>query len=572
MTRWIYKFHPEPQAIESLRTSLGVDNIIATLLLQRGLSNFEEAKAFFRPSLEQLHSPFLMKDMEAAIERIQTALELDQRIMVYGDYDVDGTTAVALVFQFLSKLTQNIEYYIPDRYSEGYGISFKGIDVAQANKVDLIIALDCGIRSVDKVAYATQKGIDFIICDHHLPGPKIPDAVAVLDPKQDDCRYPFKELSGCGIGFKVCQALCERLGISQKEVYQYLDLLAVSIGADIVPIVDENRILAYFGLEKINSDPGVGIRTILQYNKIKRKLNITDVVFIIAPRINAAGRIDHGSNAVKLMISPDELSAESFNQIIHYNNIERKNLDSNITQEALELIRSDEQLLHAKSTVVFSESWHKGVVGIVASRLIEKYYRPTIVLTESNGKATGSARSVKDFDVHEAIHACGDLLEQFGGHKYAAGLTLKLENVSAFRTKFEEVVSATITDEMLIPSQEIDLEIKLTDITPKLLRILQQLGPFGPGNMQPVFVTKGVMERGQARIVGENHLKLDVMEHAKAEVYYPAIFFKGGEILAEIQGGKPFDIAYCIEENEYNGNVTLQLNVKDIRLVNSVLS
>lgn len=568
MTRWIYKFHPEPQAIESLRTSLGVDNIIATLLLQRGLSSFDEAKAFFRPSLEQLHSPFLMKGMEEAIERIQTALELDQRIMVYGDYDVDGTTAVSLVFQFLSKLTQNIEYYIPDRYSEGYGISFKGIDVAQENKVDLIIALDCGIRSVDKVAYATQKGIDFIICDHHLPGPQIPAAVAVLDPKQSDCGYPFKELSGCGIGFKVCQALCERLGISPKEVYQYLDLLAVSIGADIVPIVGENRILAYFGLEKINSEPGVGIRTILQYNKIKRKLNITDVVFIIAPRINAAGRIDHGSNAVKLMISPDELSAESFNQIIHYNNIERKNLDSNITQEALELIRSDEQLLHAKSTVVFSESWHKGVVGIVASRLIEKYYRPTIVLTESNGKATGSARSVKDFDVHEAIHACSDLLEQFGGHKYAAGLTLKLENVDAFRTKFEEVVSASITDEMLIPSQEIELEIKLEDITPKLLRILNQLGPFGPGNMQPVFVTKGVVERGQARIVGENHLKLDVMEHAKAEVYFPAIFFKGGEFLPEIQAGKAFDIVYCIEENEYNGNVTLQLNVKDIRVGN----
>jgi single-stranded-DNA-specific exonuclease len=568
MTRWIYKFHPEPQAIESLRTSLGVDNIIATLLLQRGLTSFDEAKAFFRPSLEQLHSPFLMKGMEEAIERIQTALELDQRIMVYGDYDVDGTTAVALVFQFLSKLTQNIEYYIPDRYSEGYGISFKGIDVAQENKVDLIIALDCGIRSVDKVAYATQKGIDFIICDHHLPGPQIPAAVAVLDPKQSDCGYPFKELSGCGIGFKVCQALCERLGISPKEVYQYLDLLAVSIGADIVPIVGENRILAYFGLEKINSEPGVGIRTILQYNKIKRKLNITDVVFIIAPRINAAGRIDHGSNAVKLMISPDELSAESFNQIIHYNNIERKNLDSNITQEALELIRSDEQLLHAKSTVVFSESWHKGVVGIVASRLIEKYYRPTIVLTESNGKATGSARSVKDFDVHEAIQACSDLLEQFGGHKYAAGLTLKLENVDAFRTKFEEVVSSSITDEMLVPSQEIDLEIKLEDITPKLLRILNQLGPFGPGNMQPVFVTKGVVERGQARIVGENHLKLDVMEHAKAEVYFPAIFFKGGEILPDIQAGKTFDIVYCIEENEFNGNVTLQLNVKDIRVGN----
>lgn len=566
MTRWTYAFHPEPQAIESLRTSLGVDNIIATLLLQRGITNFEEAKAFFRPALEQLHSPFLMKGMGKAVERIITALEHKQRIMVYGDYDVDGTTAVALVFQFLSKLTQTIEYYIPDRYSEGYGISFKGIDVAHENKVDLIIALDCGIRSVDKVVYAAQKGIDFIICDHHLPGPTIPAAVAVLDPKQEDCGYPFKELSGCGIGFKVCQALCERLEIPPLEVYQYLDLLAVSIGADIVPIVGENRILAFFGLEKINSNPGVGIRSILQYNKIKRKLNITDVVFIIAPRINAAGRIEHGSNAVKLLISPDELSAESYNQIIHYNNIERKNLDSTITREALELIRSDKQLLQAKSTVVFSESWHKGVVGIVASRLIEKYYRPTIVLTESNGMATGSARSVKDFDVHEAIHACSDLLEQFGGHKYAAGLTMKLENVDAFRTKFEEVVSSTITDEMLIPRQEIDLEIKLEDITPKLLRILNQLGPFGPGNMQPVFVTKGVVERGQARIVGENHLKLDVMEHPKAEFYFPAIFFKGGEILPEIQSGKPFDIAYYIEENEFNGNITLQLNVKDIRV------
>ncbi|MBX7180658.1 MAG: single-stranded-DNA-specific exonuclease RecJ [Bacteroidia bacterium] len=565
--RWIYKFHPEPQAIDSLRNSLGVDRITATLLLQRGISDFDQAREFFRPNLDQLHSPFLMKGMENAVDRIIKALELGQRIMIYGDYDVDGTTAVSLVYQFLSKQTSKIEYYIPDRYSEGYGISFKGIDVAEEHQVNLIIALDCGIRSIDKVEYAKSKGIDFIIADHHLPGSQIPDAIAVLDPKQSDCPYPFKELCGCGIGFKICQALCTRLHLPLSEVYEYLDLVAVSIGADIVPIVGENRILAYFGLEKINTNPGVGIRTILQFNKIKKKLTISDVVFILAPRINAAGRIEHGSNAVKLLISPNELSAESFNQVIHYNNIERKSLDSIITQEALELIRTDESLLNSKSTVVYSENWHKGVVGIVASRLIEKYYRPTIVLTESNGKATGSARSVKDFDVHEAIQACSDLLEQFGGHKYAAGLTLKIENIDAFRSKFESVVRSSITDEMLIPSQEIDLDIQLEEITPKLFRILTQIGPFGPGNMQPVFVTRSVLDTGHARIVGETHLKLAIQSSQNPELVFPCIFFKGWEHLPQIQTGKPFDIAFCIEENEYNGQVSIQLNIKDIQYV-----
>ncbi len=567
MLRWLFKELPDTESVQRLQQALKVDEIVATLLLQRGITAYDQAKTFFRPATEQLLDPYLMKGMTEAVPRILSAIENGQRIMVYGDYDVDGTTSVALVFQFLKKLTDNIEYYIPDRYSEGYGISFAGIDTAHDNGVSLIIALDCGIRSVDKVAYATQKGIDFIICDHHLPADEIPAAVAVLDPKQADCPYPFKELSGCGIGFKLCQALCIAKELPIAEALQYADLVATSIGADIVPITGENRVLAFLGLELINSNPGVGIKTILQFNNIKKKLSISDVVFIIAPRINAAGRIAHGSNAVKLLISPDQLSADEFNQIIHFNNIERKNLDTNITQEALEMMATDDTFLNKKSTVLYSPTWHKGVVGIVASRVIEKYYRPTIVLTESNGKATGSARSVRDFDVHQAITACSDLLEQFGGHKYAAGLTMKLENVEAFRTKFEEVVSSSILDEMLIPSQEIDVEISLEQITPKLMRILKQIGPYGPGNMQPVFLTRNLLNKGEARIVGQNHLKLEVYSETQKDFTFPAIFFKALDYLPIVQSGNPFDMIYTIEENEFNGQITLQLVVKGLRQV-----
>jgi single-stranded-DNA-specific exonuclease len=563
--RWIIKPLPNLEEVKSLAESLSVSSTIATLLCQRGINNFEEAKKFFRPNILQLHDPFLMKGMNRAVERIEEALKNGERIMVFGDYDVDGTTAVALVFQFLAKITPNLEYYIPDRYAEGYGISFTGIDRACQNGVTLIIALDCGIRSVDKVQYASEKNIDFIICDHHLPGIKIPQAIAVLDPKQNDCPYPFKELSGCGIGFKLCQALAQRQNIPIEEVLCYLDLVVTSIGADIVPIVDENRVLAHLGLERINSKPGAGIKAILDFNQIRKKLNISDVVFIIAPRINAAGRIDHGSNAVKLLIAPDELTATQFNQIVHYNNIERKSLDSSITADALEMVATDPFLQHSTSTVVFSESWHKGVVGIVASRLIENHYRPTIVLTESNGKATGSARSVRDFDLYAALDACSDLLEQWGGHKYAAGLTLKLENLDAFKKKFEEVVKSTISPEMLVPSQEIDLEIQLAEITPKMVRILKQIGPFGPQNMQPVFLTKNLSLKNEARSIGENHLRMEIPIGNGIQDFIPAIYFKGSKFLHLVENSQPFDLVYSIEENEFRDQVTLQLVIKGIR-------
>ncbi|MDF2452941.1 MAG: single-stranded-DNA-specific exonuclease RecJ, partial [Bacteroidota bacterium] len=508
-----WNIHQAKQAedISSLQASLAVDETIAKLLSLRGIKSFDDAKTFFRPSLDMLHDPFLMKGMSAAIERIIKAIANHEKVMIFGDYDVDGTTSVALVYSFFRKYIPEIRYYIPDRYAEGYGISFKSIDYAEENNYSLIIALDCGIKANDKIDYANSKNIDFIICDHHLPGDEIPKAVAVLDPKQDDCPYPYKELAGCGIGFKLAQAFCIQNGMDEQEVFDYLDLVVTSIAADIVPITGENRVLAHFGLKQLNADPRPGLKALLALNKQEKELDINTLVFTIAPRINAAGRIEHGSKAVELLISNTDEATE-FSKKINETNLTRRDIDISITDEAFETLDRDPITPFKKSTVLFNPSWHKGVVGIVASRMIERYYKPTIILTESNGMATGSARSVKDFDVYTAIENCSHLLEQFGGHKFAAGLSLKTGNIKAFIEAFEHEVSRTIKPEMLIPTVEIDLEIILDDINDKLIRILNQFAPHGPHNMTPVFCSRGVLDTGFARLVGNNHLKLEVYQ------------------------------------------------------------
>ncbi len=564
--RWVIKNTPNLETVNQLSNDLNIPSILAHLLVQRGITNFNEAKLFFRPSLEDLHDPFLMQDMENAVLRVEKAIQQNERILVYGDYDVDGTTAVALLYSFLNSFYSNVEFYIPDRYAEGYGISFKGIDFAADNEISLIIALDCGIKSNDKVEYATKKGIDFIICDHHRPGDSIPNAVAVLDPKRNDCNYPFNELTGCGIGFKLIQAFSSRNEIEFSSLNIYLDLVAVSIAADIVPIVGENRILAHFGLQHLNKNPRKGIKIMLELAGATKdkELTISDVVFIIAPRINAAGRLHSGKKAVELLISEDNLEALESGKNLNDTNTDRKNLDKLITDHALSIIGSNAELIGRKTTVVFHNDWHKGVVGIVASRLTEKYYRPTIVLTESNGLATGSARSVKNFDVYNAIEACADLLEQFGGHKYAAGLTLKLENLSAFQDRFEEIVAATINEDWLIPEIEIDAELNFNEIDTRFYRILKQFAPFGPENMHPVFLTKKVKDKGYAKIVGNNHLKFDASQTSNS-ITFPAIGFGLGEHFEMLSQKKEFDICYSLDENEWNGRTKLQLNVKDIR-------
>jgi len=565
--RWTIKENSEASTILSLSKELNnLDPTLTNILIQRGIDTFDKAKAFFRPNIEATHDPFLMKDMDKAVSRVQKAIEENETILIYGDYDVDGTTSVALVYSFLKGLHDKIHYYIPDRYQEGYGISFKGIDFAEEKGISLIIALDCGIKANEKIDYANKKGIDFIICDHHLPGKELPKAHAILDPKRIDCNYPFKELSGCGVGYKLMQAFSEKENIPQEKLTEKLDILAVSICADIVPIIEENRIFTHFGLQKLNSNPQKGFKAMLATANIKRKeLTVTDVVFTLAPRINAAGRIESGNKAVAAMLSGDSESAEMASASINENNIDRRTLDKLITEEAIAMIESNEKLLKQKTTVLFKEDWHKGVIGIVASRCIESYYRPTIILTESNGKVAGSARSVKGYSVYDAIEKCSDLLEQFGGHKYAAGMTLKKENVSAFQKKFEEVVSATITDDLLIPEIEIDSELDLSAITPKFNKILKQLAPFGPKNMKPVFLSKAVKEKGFARIVGNDHLKLDLFDPSNETVQLPAIAFNLGQHLDGIKSGNPFDVVYTIEENEWNGVVSLQLNIKDIR-------
>jgi single-stranded-DNA-specific exonuclease len=561
--RWVIQEVDDADAVERLSKELNINKTLARLLVLRGIKTFDEARKFFRPAWEHLHDPFLMADMDKAVNRILDAIETGEKILIYGDYDVDGTTSVALVYSYLKNFYPHFEYYIPDRYKEGYGISFAGIDYANINGYSLIIALDCGIKSIDKVEYATERGIDFIICDHHLPGDVIPKAVAVLDPKRVDCTYPFDELSGCGIGFKLMQAYSIKAGINLEKLYSYIDLVAVSIAADIVPIVGENRTLACMGLQKLNTNPLPGLKAILEHQKLNRELSISDVVFIIGPRINAAGRIESGSKAVELLISEHADNTVLPNADINDNNTTRRDLDRSITQSALDMIAGDDVYTNRRSTVVYSPDWHKGVIGIVASRLIESYYRPTIVLTKSGDQVAGSARSVKGFDVYEAILSCSDLLIQFGGHKFAAGLTMEEANVEAFIQKFEEIVSATITEESLTPEVEIDAEIDLAEITPKFYDVLKQFAPFGPGNMNPVFLTRGVRDRGYGRIVGSTHLKLDVQQD-NPNLFFNAIAFGQGHYAENVAKKIPFDICYAIEPNEWNGKVTLQLNIKDM--------
>lgn len=561
--RWILTQNISEQKVNELAISLSVDKAIAKLLVQRGIDSFEKARLFFRPSLDGLHNPYLMKDMDKAIERIEKAFQNNEKILVYGDYDVDGTTAVSLVYSYISSFYPNVTTYIPDRYEEGYGVSFQGIDYADDNEISLIIALDCGIKAHEKIDYANSKNIDFIIADHHLPDDTIPNAIAVLDPKRKDCEYPYKELCGCGIGFKIIQALAEKRGQKTEDLLPYLDLVATAIAADIVPITGENRILAKFGLEVINSNPRNGIKALIQ-NLKKEELTITDVVFIIAPRINAAGRIYHGNYAVKLLTEFDLSQAEEFAQNIETFNTERKDLDSFITKEALQqIIETNQEKLF--TTVVFNENWHKGVIGIVASRLIETYYKPTLVFTESNGKMVASARSVKGFDIHEALEKCSEFIEQFGGHKYAAGLTVAKEKFELFREKFEEVVKNSITEESLSPEINIDSEIDFSDINPKFIRILKQFEPCGPENMTPVFLTKNVIDTGYAKPIGKNeeHLKLFVKQNGTQPI--SAIGFNLGEKLEIVQGLKPFEMVYSIDENHWNGNTTIQLKARDIR-------
>jgi single-stranded-DNA-specific exonuclease len=573
--RWTIKPSADETIIKRLSSELGIDGITANLLAQRGITTFDEAKKFFRPSLTDLHDPFLMKDMDKAMERIETAFVKKEKILVYGDYDVDGTTSVALVYSFLKKMfaqlvgseaNKLIDYYIPDRYTEGYGISFQGIDYAREHNFTLIIALDCGIKSIDKIDYANEHQIDFIICDHHRPGNTLPKAVAVLDPKRADCSYPFDELCGCGVGFKLAQAFVQKNNLPFEELNEYLDLTAISIASDLVPIIGENRTLCYFGLEQINKNPRKGIKAILDLAEIKREITINELVFTVGPRINAAGRIESGRNAVALLVSDTHENAKTSGININVNNLERRSLDQTITQHALSMIAENQELIRRKSTVLYHPGWHKGVIGIVASRLIDKYYRPTIILTESNGKATGSARSVKDFDVYDAIEACSDLLEQFGGHKYAAGLTLKLENIEAFQKRFEEIVCASIQEHQLVPEIEIDALIELKEITPKFYRILKQFSPFGPGNMSPVFVTGKIIDKGYVRIVGNNHLKLDLHHLDHPSESFSSIAFGQANHFDAVLQKKSFQACYTIEENYYNGMMSLQLNVKDLRM------
>ncbi len=561
--RWTLKPKPQLSKVEDLKKVLQVDDIVATLLLQRGIDSYEVAKTFFRPSFEDLHDPFLMKDMDKAVERIENAIAQGENIMVYGDYDVDGTSSVALMSSYLKTRITSVATYIPDRYDEGYGISYKGIDFAHDNDFSLIIALDCGIKAIDKVAYANEKGIDFIICDHHRPGEQLPDAVAVLDPKRDDCEYPFKELCGCGVGFKLITALASNQGQTVEDLTEYLDLVATAIGADIVPIVDENRALAYIGLQVINTNPRPGMKAIIAEVK-KDILTITDVVFIIAPRINAAGRMKHGNHAVTLLTETDFNLATQYAVDIDQFNTDRRETDQRITQEALIQIEENNEQ-EGFTTVVYDESWHKGVIGIVASRLIETYYRPTLVFTKSGDKLAASARSVSGFDVYNALEACSEHIEQFGGHKYAAGLTLLPENYEAFKAKFESVVKDTIDPKLLIQELKIDLPIELGQINDKLMRILKQFAPFGPGNLSPTFMTQGIKDTGYGKCVGEEdkHLRCTATQSFNDKIV--CIGFGLGDKIDLIKNKKSFTAAYAIDENHWNGNVSLQLKLKDIK-------
>lgn len=561
--RWALKHKPDINAVQELSVRLGIDEVLSTLLLQRGVQTYEDARYFFRPDLCHLHDPFLMAGMEEAIDRIDTAIHRNEKILIYGDYDVDGTTAVTLVYSFLKKRYSHLEYYIPDRYKEGYGISTQGVDYAHEHNFSLIIALDCGIKAVDKIAYANTKNIDFIICDHHTPGEELPDAIAVLDPKRTDCNYPYKELSGCGIGFKLIQAYAQKHDLPFEEVTQYLDLVVTSIACDIVHITGENRTLASFGLQKLNTEPGMGLKVLKEIAGKTADYSIADIVFTIGPRINAAGRIDDAKHSVELLLADNMDAAQEKGMLISVKNTERKEHDLAITDEALSMIAGDVLSPGRKSTVVYNETWHKGVIGIVASRLTEKYYRPTIVLTRSNGHVAGSARSVVGFDLYEALCGCSDLLIQFGGHKYAAGLTMHPEQVEAFAERFEEVVSASITEQQLTQEIIIDAELQLKQITPKFFRVLNQLGPFGPENMCPVFISRQVSAYGGVNLVGSNHVKMTVYQEGSP--LFDCIAFNQGECIEQIRQGKPFDICYTIEENIWREKRSIQLNIKGIK-------
>jgi single-stranded-DNA-specific exonuclease len=561
--RWNLKSKPEKEKVQALQNALQVDEIIATLLVQRGIETFEQAKTFFRPTLEDLHNPYLMKDMDKAVSRIEKAIANNENILVFGDYDVDGTTAVSLVSSYLRSFYPNVATYIPDRYNEGYGISYLGIDYAEDNDVSLIIALDCGIKSIDHVNYAKAKNIDFIICDHHRPGDILPDAIAVLDPKREDCSYPYDELCGCGVGFKLIQALAENRNQTIEDLLPYLDLVATAIAADIVPITGENRVLAKFGLEVINTNPRPGIKALVQ-NVKKKVLTITDVVFIVAPRINAAGRVKHGNEAVALLTEYNLEQAEQFASEIEQHNSDRKELDKQITKEALLQIEENKEQ-NRFSTVVYQENWHKGVIGIVASRLVEKYYRPTIVFTKSGDKLAASARSVKDFDVYNALEACAEHLEQFGGHMYAAGMTLKEENYEKFKAAFENEVKKTIPPDLLIQEISVDLEMNFSNLDEKFMRILKQFEPFGPENMTPVFISKNIIDSGYAKTLGNDaeHLKAFVKQNNSPN--FNAIGFGLGAKIDVVKNRNPFEAVYVVEENEWNGTVNLQLQLRDVR-------
>lgn len=565
--RWVINTPPEWAKIDTLAKDLNCSHVIANLLLQRGVNTAEEAHAFFNPTLNMLHDPFQMKDMDKAVTRLEKAIGNEEKVMIYGDYDVDGTTAVSLLYKYLKNKCENLEYYIPDRYTEGYGVSIRAIDYAATNGISLMIVTDCGVKAVEKVRYAKSKGVDIIICDHHTPGDELPEAVAVLDPQRKDCNYPYRWLSGCGVSFKLAQAYSLRHNLPMSDLYKLLDLVCVSIASDIVPITGENRILAHFGLLQLNQNPSLGLKTILKFSGIDKNLTINDIVFRIGPKINAAGRIESGNKSVELLIADDiEKATEVAGSINNFND-QRKKLDHNITEEALEYINQSHYDQTQKATVLYNPNWHKGVIGIVASRLTEYYYRPTVILTESNGLATGSARSVEGFDLYYAISQCSEFLENYGGHKYAAGLTLKLENIEPFKAKFQRIVSETITEEMLTPQINIDAQIKLNDITADLYAMIQKFAPFGPNNTIPVFMTNNVTNFMGSRQVGKNneHLKLVVVDDTRLCNDRSGIAFGMGEDFSRISKGEYFDICYTLQENEFMGRSDIQMMIRDLK-------
>jgi single-stranded-DNA-specific exonuclease len=573
--KWIVKEPGNPALVRQLAADLGIDQTLANLLVQRNIKTDTEARSFLKPQLCQLHDPFLMKDMDKAVERLSWALGRREKILIYGDYDVDGTTAVALVYSFLRRYGEsNLDYYIPNRYTEGYGVSYQGIDWAHTNGYTLIIALDCGIKAVEKVMYAKERGIDFIICDHHLPDEYLPAAVAVLDPKRSDCNYPFDDLSGCGVGFKFMQAFARSKGISFDDLLPLLDLLAVSIASDLVSITGENRVLAYYGLRQLNQSPRKGLLSIIKLSGLeKHMITVDDIVFKIGPRLNAAGRMESGKTAVDLLTSRNDDDAKIIGDTINTHNNDRKNEDRKITQEASEMASMTADFLHRRSTVVYNPTWHKGVLGIVASRLVETYYRPAIVLCRSNGFITGSARSIPGFDLYEAIEKCSNLLENFGGHMYAAGLTLKEENFQKFCDQFESVVASSITEELLTPVVNIDTYLDFKQITPRFFNVLKQFQPFGPGNLSPVFISERVYDNGNGRKVGSEsgHLKLELIQEDDFHRHISAIAFNRSEHFEHLKAGNPVDICYSIAENYYRGIANIQLRVKDIKLIEDTI-